>query len=93
MAIGLQEGFLINVLRLGFRAGQMHGQAQHRLVVLAHQLLKRSAGAALRLAYQIGIVDAVECVAHHRTPGRAQRRDNSVLSSLHSPRLTNSRHG
>src|SRR5215469_11651027 len=92
MAIGLEKGLLVNILRLGFRAGEMERQTKHRLVVLADEFLKRSARSALRFAYQIAIIDAVECVAHHRTPSRTPRLDSIVLPSLHSPRLPGAWH-
>ena len=92
VTVGLEKCFLVDVLRLGLRAGQMQCQSQHRLIVLTHEFLERSAGAALRFPNQVGVVDAVEGVAHHGTARRYRRRDRAVLSSLHSPRLTCGRH-
>ena len=92
MTIGLKKCFLVDVLGLSLRAGQMQREPQHRLVVLTHELFERSARAALRFAYEVGIVDAVEGVAHHGTARRNRGRDRAVLSSLHSPRLTCGRH-
>src|SRR5208282_2837917 len=60
----LEEGILINVLRVVLGAGEMQRQPQHRLVVVPHQLLEGSAVAALRLADQYRIVDAAFLPSH-----------------------------
>src|SRR5207302_9541045 len=68
VAISLQEGFLIDVLRVLFGAREMVGKLEHGLVILTHECLKRCAVAALRLAYQIGIVNAARN-RRHASPG------------------------
>ena len=48
--VRLQERFLINVLGFRVRAGKMHSQPEHCLVVVSYQFLEGSAIAPLRLA-------------------------------------------
>src|ERR1700734_4388312 len=48
--VRLQESFLINILGLVFRAGEMQGQPQHCLVETPHQFLEGSAIATLPFA-------------------------------------------
>jgi hypothetical protein len=50
--VGLEKCLLINILGFGVRAGKVHGQSQHGLVVVPHQLLEGSAVAALRGSVQ-----------------------------------------
>ena len=56
--ISLEEGVLIHVLSVVFSSGEMQGQPQHRLVVMAHQFLEGGAVPALRLADQHRVIDA-----------------------------------
>jgi hypothetical protein len=41
-----------------FRSGQVHCQAEHCLVVVAHQFLEGSTVSVLRLANEHGVVNA-----------------------------------
>ncbi len=68
VAVGLEKGFLVDVLRVLFRGGQSQRQAQYRMVILAHQFLEGCTIAALRLAYQDVIVYAPQSLADHGSP-------------------------
>ena len=48
----------------------MHGQPQHRLVIVPHQLLKGGAIATLRFADQQTVVDAAWTMPSHGVPHR-----------------------
>jgi hypothetical protein len=50
--VRFQERFLINVLGFAFRPGKVHGETEHRLVVVVHQFLESGAIATLRFADQ-----------------------------------------
>ena len=68
VAIGLQKGLLVNVLRVLLRGGQAQSKTKYGMVILAHQFLEGRAIAALRLAYQDVIVNAPQCLADHVSP-------------------------
>src|SRR5579883_762431 len=68
VSISLQKGFLVDVLGILFRTCEVQSQPENRLIVLAHQLLKRRARAALRLANQLAVVHAAQGVACHVSP-------------------------
>src|SRR5262249_40765740 len=68
MAIRLQERFLVDVLRVGLRTGEVQRQAQDRVVVLADECLERGAVTALRRADQIAVFYATQGTCHFR-PG------------------------
>jgi hypothetical protein len=55
--VGLQEGLLIDIVRVGVGAGQVQRQAQHGLVILAHQCLESGTVSALGGANQFAIID------------------------------------
>jgi hypothetical protein len=51
--VGLEEGFLHDVLRIILRSGDVEGQAQDSLVMLPDQRIEGAARARLRLADQL----------------------------------------
>ena len=52
----LRERFLMDVLGILLRAGQVHGEAQDCLIVLPHQNIESRARAFLRFADQFGVL-------------------------------------
>ena len=68
IAVGLEKGFLIDILGVGFRGGQPQRQPQYRLIVLAHQFFEGHAVAALGLANQDVIVNAAQGLTDHVSP-------------------------
>ena len=66
--VGLQEGFLINVLRVLLRARQVIGQAKHGAIVLAHQFLERGVIATLCFSDQLRIVHSALGLPHQTPP-------------------------
>ena len=56
--VSLEEGILIHVLGVVFSSGEMQGETQHRLIVVAYEFLEGGAVPALRLADQHRVVDA-----------------------------------
>src|SRR3984957_3963086 len=65
--VGLEESVLVDVLRVLLGAGQVEGEAQHRLIVVTHEFLEGAAVPALRLANQNRIVYAA-CLPSHAAP-------------------------
>src|SRR5215471_12073617 len=64
VTVGFEESFLIDVLSVCLRVGEMKSQPQHRLVVLTNQRLKRSPVTALRGANQIAVIQSALSLAH-----------------------------
>jgi hypothetical protein len=58
MPISFEKGFLIDVMGVSVRSGQVHGQAQDGLIILAHQCLESCAVSALRGTYQLTVVNS-----------------------------------
>src|ERR1700690_127363 len=73
--VGLEKSLLIDVLRVGFRSGQVQRQPQHRLIVVTHEHLEGGAVSLLRLSNQTGVVNAValrcQCAPHGGVLGPA----------------------
>src|SRR5208337_3641156 len=57
--VGLEEGFLINILRVRLLPRQVQRQPQHRLIVMADEYLEGRTVTLLRLPDQTRIVNAV----------------------------------
>src|ERR1700679_3164657 len=85
--ISLEEGVLINILRVVLGAGQVQRQPQHRLIVVAHQFLEGAAVAALRLADENRIVNAAFLPSHAAPHGVLLLTDNAIAGSVHSVAL------
>src|SRR5205814_5057857 len=62
--VSLEECILMNILGIGFRSGEVKGQAQNRLIVMTDQDLERCTVAPLRLSDQSGVVNAVALCCH-----------------------------
>ena len=73
--VGLEEGLLVNILGIVLRTGQVQGQPQHLVFILAHQGVEGRAGTGLRLADQVHLVGA----ALHTAPVPGSRRPRRVL--------------
>ena len=50
VAVGFEEGFLVDIFRIAFRTGEMEGEAEDLVLVLADEGVKGYAGAGLRFA-------------------------------------------
>jgi hypothetical protein len=57
--VGLQKGLLVDILRVGFRSGQVQSQAKNGVIVMTHEHLEGCTVSLLRLADQSRIVNAV----------------------------------
>jgi hypothetical protein len=51
-----QEGFLVNVLGIFLRTGEMHRQAQNWPIVLPHQFFESAGVAELSSADKLGVI-------------------------------------
>ena len=56
--IRFQERFLVNVLSVGLRSGEVESQPEHRLIIVTDQFLEGSAIPALRLSDQHRVIYA-----------------------------------
>src|SRR5438046_1154415 len=56
MYVGAQESFLINVLAIVFRAGEMNGEAKDRAVIFLDKLLEGCDIALLRCSTQLRVI-------------------------------------
>ena len=65
VAIGLEEGFLVDVLGILLRPCQAERKPQNWLVVLAHQGFEGGPRAFLRFADQLGLGGPTPCFASH----------------------------
>src|SRR5579872_842853 len=65
MPVSFEEGFLIDVLRVGFRAGEVKRKAQDRLIILPDKRLKRTPVTALRGTNQIAVIQSALSLTHY----------------------------
>src|ERR1019366_6710886 len=73
IAVGLEKRFLVNVLGILFRAGQVIGEAQHGAIVLAHQFLERGVIASLCFPDQLRVIHAALGLPRHGPSVRGSR--------------------
>ena len=58
--VGAKKGFLIDVLTIFLRAGEMDRQAQHGAIILPHQFFEGGGVALLGFADQRGVIHPVD---------------------------------
>jgi hypothetical protein len=69
MYIGTQESFLINILTILLRAGEMNGEAEDRPVILLDELLESCGIALLRCPNQMCVIHASGPALSSQGPG------------------------
>src|SRR5450631_3545418 len=62
--VSLEEGVLVDVLRVLLGPGEMESQAQHRLVVVTHEFLEGAAVSPLSLSDQHRVIDTAFLPSH-----------------------------
>src|SRR5271156_2347596 len=82
--VRLEEGFLIDVLRVGFRPREVQSEPQNRLIVMTHQDLEGRTVSLLRLPDQARVVNTVSL----RCQGAPHRYGVLVAAVLYRPPRT-----